>query len=171
MSNNSGIGAGRRLSRTVDHRVWIAVGQAPAGISMKLGFAYLSAHILLVGVASFLQKFTMERLTPYQINFLMAIGMAVSAIPALFFVQKNLSVPRDPLPLGIAIGLMMALGSICYVLALSKVPVGTAASISASYLVVVVVLSWIFLREPFDPLKLAGVALTLIGVAILSVVA
>jgi drug/metabolite transporter (DMT)-like permease len=136
-----------------------------------LGFSYLAGYILLVGVASFLQKFTMDRLTPYQINFLMTIGMIVTAIPALLLVQHNLSVPRAGLPLGVAIGLMMALGSISYVLSLSKLPVGTAASISASYLVVVVLLSWVFLHESFTPLKLAGVGLTLAGVAILSVVA
>jgi drug/metabolite transporter (DMT)-like permease len=136
-----------------------------------LGFAYLGGYILLVGVASFLQKFTMNKLTPYQINFLMAIGMGVTAVPALLFVQKSFAVPRESLPLGIAIGLMMALGSISYVLSLSKLPVGTAASISSGYLIVVVVLSWLFLHEPFGPLKLAGVALTLAGVAILSVVA
>ncbi|HTE85543.1 MAG TPA: DMT family transporter [Dehalococcoidia bacterium] len=138
---------------------------------MRLGFVYLGGYILLVGVASFLQKFAMGRLTPYQINFLMTLGMAVTAIPALLLVQKNLTVPRDALPLGIAIGLMMAVGSISYVLSLSKLPVATAASISSGYLVVVVVLSWIFLREPFGPLKLTGVVLTLAGVAILSVVA
>jgi drug/metabolite transporter (DMT)-like permease len=138
---------------------------------MKLGFVYLAGYILLVGFASFLQKFAMGRLTPYQINFLMAIGMAVTAIPALLIVQRSLAVPRDALPLGIAIGLMMAVGSISYVLSLSKLPVGTAASISSAYLVVVVLLSWIFLHEPFGPAKIAGVAFTLIGVAILSVVA
>ena len=54
---------------------------------------------------------------------------------------------------------------------LSKLPVGTAASISSAYLVVVVLLSWISLREPFGVLKIAGVVLTICGVAILSVVA
>jgi hypothetical protein len=38
----------------------------------------------MVGVASFLEKFSMKQLSPYQINFLMAVGMAVTAIPALW---------------------------------------------------------------------------------------
>lgn len=136
-----------------------------------LGLFYLASYILLVGVASFLQKFAMKTLSPYQINFLMAIGMAVTAIPALWFVQKSVNIPAKDLPLGIAIGLMMAIGSIAYVLALSKLPLGVTASVSASYLIVVVVLSWIFLHEAFTFWKLLGVLLTLIGVAILSVVA
>ncbi len=136
-----------------------------------LGFSYLVGYILLVGVASFLQKFTMGKLTPYQINFLMAIGMVVIAVPALFIAQKSFAVPVKSLPLGLSIGLMMSLGSILYVLSLAILSVGTAAAISSSYLIVVVLLSWLFLHEPFSLVKLLGFVLTLAGVAILSVVA
>jgi uncharacterized membrane protein (DUF485 family) len=45
------------------------------------GLAFLLGYIVLVGVASFLQKFSMKELNPYQINFLMAIGMLVTATP------------------------------------------------------------------------------------------
>ncbi|HSX40004.1 MAG TPA: GRP family sugar transporter [Candidatus Saccharimonadales bacterium] len=134
------------------------------------GFLYLAGYILFVGVASFLQKFAMGKLSPYQINFLMTVGMIVTAVPALYFVQKNLSIPTKSLPLGLLIGILMAVGSIAYVLSLSKLPVGTAASISTLYLVVVVVLSWFFLHEDFSLLKIIGVLLTLAGAAILSVV-
>ena len=39
----------------------------------------------------------------------------------------------------------MALGSICFVLALSELPVGMATAISTSYVLVVLFLSWFFL--------------------------
>lgn len=55
-----------------------------------------------------------------------------------------------------SIGLLMALGSISYVLALSKLPVGTAAAISTSYVVLVVVLSRLFLGETLSWLKIGG---------------
>ena len=132
------------------------------------GLAYLLGYIVLVGVASFLQKFSMKQLNPYQVNFLMAIGMAVTALPALWLRQGSLSVPVKSLPLGAPIGLLMALGSISYVLALSKLPVGTAAAISTSYVVLVVLLSWIFLGENLSWIKIIGILLTGIGVAILS---
>lgn len=51
---------------------------------MKLslsGFGFLLGYIVMVGVASFLEKFSMKQLNPYQINFLMAIGMLVTAVP------------------------------------------------------------------------------------------
>ena len=65
-------------------------------------------------------------------------------------------------------GLMMALGSICFVLALSYLPVGTTTAISTSYVVLVAVLSWIFLDEEMTVTKLAGIALTVSGVGLLS---
>jgi len=132
------------------------------------GFAFLSAYIVFVGVASFLQKFSMKQLNPYQINFLMAIGMLVTAVPALWVEQGSLMVPVKSLTLGAPIGLLMALGSISYVLALSKLPVGTAASISTSYIVLVVLLSRIFLDERLSWMKVAGISLTIIGVGLLS---
>src|SRR5882724_3190389 len=132
------------------------------------GFTFLLGYIVLVGVASFLQKFSMKELTPYQINFLMAIGMAVTAVPALWLKQGSLSVPRESLPLGAPIGLLMALGSISFVLALSKLSVGMATGISVSYVLLVMALSWTFLNESMSWMKLSGVILTLAGVALLS---
>ena len=69
------------------------------------GFAFLLGYIVMVGVASFLEKFSMKQLNPYQVNFLMAIGMAVTAVPALWIKQGNLAVPATALPLGAPIGL------------------------------------------------------------------
>lgn len=133
-----------------------------------IGLLYLSTYILFVGVGSFLQKFVMRQLNAYHINFLMAIGMVVITIPALLLTQKNLAIPVKGLPLGLLSGFLMAAGSVAYVLSLSKLPVGMAAAISSSYLVIVAILSWIFLREAMPLLKIIGLSLTVIGVAILS---
>lgn len=136
-------------------------------LSLK-GFAFLLGYIIMVGAASFLQKFSMKQLNPYQVNFLMAIGMVVTALPALWLKQGNLKVPIKALPLGAPIGLLMALGSISYVLALAELPVGTAAAIATSYVILVVLLSWIFLNEPLSWIKVIGILLTITGVALLS---
>ena len=132
------------------------------------GFGFLLGYIVLVGTASFLEKFSMKELNPYQVNFLMAIGMAVTAIPALWVKQGSLTVPTKALPLGAPIGLLMALGSICFVLSLAKLPVGMATAISTSYVVLVFFLSWLFLSESVSWIKIAGTLLTLGGVALLS---
>src|SRR2546422_6645669 len=132
------------------------------------GFGFLMGYIVLVGTASFLEKFSMKQLNPYQINFLMAIGMLVTAVPALWLEQRSLMVPVKALPLGAPIGLLMALGSISYVLALSKLPVGTAAAVSTSYILLVVLLSRVFLAEKLSWMKVVGISLTVIGVGLLS---
>ena len=132
------------------------------------GFGFLFSYIVLVGTASFLEKFSMKQLNPYQVNFLMAIGMAVTAVPALWMKQGSLTVPTKALPLAAPIGLLMALGSICFVLALSRLPVGMAAAISTSYVLLVVFLSRLFLNESLSWMKIAGTLLTIGGVALLS---
>jgi len=125
----------------------------------------------MVGVASFLQKFALKDLSPYQLNFFMFVGMLLTAPAALFLAERSLVVPTPTIPLGLGIGLLMALGSLSYVLAISRLPVGLAATIAASYLLVVVLLSWLFLDEPMSAIKIAGIVITVIGVAILSAVA
>lgn len=132
------------------------------------GFGFLLAYIVLVGTASFLEKFSMKQLNPYQINFLMTIGMAVTAIPALWIKQGNLSVPTKALPIGGPIGLLMALGSISFVLALAELPVGMATAISVSYVLLVMLLSWMFLNESMSWMKIGGALLTIVGVALIS---
>src|SRR5436309_15513056 len=114
------------------------------------GFGFLAGYIVMVGVASFLEKFSMKQLNPYQVNFLMAIGMAVTAVPALLIKQGSLTVPTKSLPFGAPIGLLMALGSICFVLALAKLPVGMATAVSTSYVLLVMLLSWTFLSESMN---------------------
>ena len=64
------------------------------------------------GTPSFFEKFSMKQLSPW-INFLMAIGMVVTAVPALCIKEGNLRVPAKALPLGAPIGLLMVVGSIC----------------------------------------------------------
>jgi drug/metabolite transporter (DMT)-like permease len=132
------------------------------------GFAFLLGYVVLVGAASFLEKFSMKQLNPYQVNFLMAIGMAVTAVPALWIKQGSLTVPTKALPLGAPIGLLMALGSISFVLALAELPVGMATGISTSYVLLVMLLSWWFLNEEMGWMKIAGALLTVAGVALLS---
>ncbi len=132
------------------------------------GFGFLLGYIVMVGVASFLEKFSMKQLNPYQVNFLMAIGMAVTAVPALWIRQGSLTVPTKALPLGAPIGLLMALGSIFFVLALSKLPVGMATGISVSYVLLVLFLSWLLLNESMSWMKILGTLLTISGVALIS---
>src|SRR5437870_12122551 len=127
------------------------------------GFAFLLGYIVLVGTASFLEKFSMKQLNPYQVNFLMAIGMAVTAVPALWIKQGSLRVPAKSLPFGAQIGLLVALGSISFVLASSKLAVGMLAGIAVIYVLFVLVLSWVCLCVILTCVDIGGFLLTITG--------
>ena len=110
----------------------------------------------------------MKNLNVWQINLLMAIGMIVTTLPGMYLVQKNLKFPSEGLGIGILAAFLMAIGSLGFVFAITKLPVGLASALSTSYVVVVVLLSAMFLKEPVTLIKGVGIALTLIGVSILS---
>ena len=135
---------------------------------MNTGYLFLAGYVIFVGVASFLMKFAMKTLNAYQINLLMGLGMIAITVPAMWLVQKSFKIPVEGLPIGIVAGLLMAAGSLLFVFSLSKLDVGLASAISASYILVVVLLSWLFLKEPLGPLKIVGILLTVLGVALLS---
>lgn len=133
-----------------------------------LGFTFLATYIIAVGLGSFLQKFVMNKVTPYQLEVIIAVGMFIISVPALLIVQKNLHIPVFTAPLALLVGLLFSLGSFVYVLAVARLPVSIAAPVSVGYIVVAVALSTIFLHESLTLLKGIGIALTVIGVAILS---
>ncbi len=133
-----------------------------------MGMLFIAGYILLVGMATFLMKVGLKTLTPYQLNFLMGIGMLVTGIPALLLAQKSFKIPAKELPLGIIIGIMMAGGSIFFVLAVNKMSVSVASVLAATYVAVVVLLSWLFLKESFDTVKLLGLILTFAGALVLT---
>lgn len=133
-----------------------------------MGYIFVLGYVILVGVATFLMKVSLKTLSPYQLNFLMGIGMLITGIPALLLAQRSFKLPVKELPIGIAIGIMMAVGSILYVLALDKLPASVASVLAATYVSVVIVLSWLILKESFDLLKVAGIILTFIGVLMLT---
>lgn len=133
-----------------------------------MGALFLAGYVVVIGVATFLLKYVSDDFSPYQINLLMGAGMVVIGVPALWLAEGTLALPRTRLPLAGLVGGLMAVGSIFYVLAISKLPVGLASAIATSYVVVVLALSWVVLDESMSVPKLIGAALTLAGVALLS---
>lgn len=133
-----------------------------------MGYIFILGYILLVGVATFLMKVSLKNLSPYQLNFLMGIGMLLTGIPALLIAHRSFKMPAKELPVGIAIGIMMAIGSILYVLALNKLSASVASVLAATYVGVVILLSWMFLKESFDAIKILGITLTFIGALLLT---
>lgn len=132
-----------------------------------MGYSFLMVYILLLGVGTFLQKFVMKTLSPFQLEFLVAIGMFLVSVPALLLSQKSFNIPVSGIPMGMLVGLLFSGGSLAFTLGLSKMNVGLASAISVSYIVLALILSVIFLKEPLTLIKVTGIALTLIGVGLL----
>ena len=137
-------------------------------MNKALGLSFLAIYILAVGTGSFLQKFVMGKVSPYQLEVITAIGMFIVSVPALFIVQRS-HVPIKSAPLALAVGLLFSIGSFVYVLAVSRLPVSIAAPVSTGYVVLAVALSAIFLKEQVTLVRGIGIVLTIAGVAILSV--
>jgi drug/metabolite transporter (DMT)-like permease len=133
-----------------------------------MGYLFVLGYVLLVGIATFLMKVGLKTLNPYQLNFLMGIGMFITGVPALLIADKSFKLPVKELPLGMLIGVMMAGGSILYVLAFNKLAAGVASVLATTYVLIVIVLSIVFLKEGVTVSKVAGIILTLIGVGLLT---
>jgi len=133
-----------------------------------MGYLFIAGYIVIVGLASFLMKVSLKSLTPYQLNFLMGIGMLLTGLPALLIAQRSFKFPVKELPLGLLIGVMMASGSLLYVLAFNKLDASVAAVLATLYVAVIVILSGIFLKEGFDLIKVLGLLLAFIGTALLT---
>ena len=133
-----------------------------------MGYLFILGYIVLVGVATFLMKVSMKNLSPYQLNFLMGLGMLLVSIPALLIANKTFKMPLKSVPLGFGIGVMMAAGSLLYVLALDKLPAAVASVLAATYVAVVVLLSWLILKESFDLPKAIGLGLIFVGSLLLA---
>jgi len=133
-----------------------------------MGYVFIIGYILLVGVATFLMKVSLKSLSPYQLNFLMGIGMLITGLPALLIAHKSFKMPVKEIPAGIVIGIMMAVGSILFVLAINKLTASVASVLAATYVGVVIILSWLILKESFDAIKVLGVAFTFIGALLLT---
>lgn len=115
-----------------------------------------------------MQKFVMDKVSPFQLEVITAIGMFIISVPALLIAQKSLNLSIEKAPLAMLVGLLFSLGSFVYVLSVSRLPVGIAAPVSTGYVALAVVLSTIFLKEPISIIKAFGIFLTIAGVAILS---
>lgn len=133
-----------------------------------MGYLFIFGYILLVGVATFLMKVSLKNLSPYQLNFLMGIGMLITGIPAILIAHRSFKMPAKEVPVGLLIGTMMAVGSILFVLAINKLPVSVASVLAATYVAVAILLSWLFLKESFDAIKIVGVTLTFLGALLLT---
>jgi drug/metabolite transporter (DMT)-like permease len=122
----------------------------------------IATYVIIVGVGAFLEKPALKGLDATQLNALMAIAMTAVAGVALALGGPRLPMTKRTLG-GFGVGAMIGIASVFYFLGLSHLPVSVAAASSNAYIVVTVVLSTIFLRQPLTRDRGGAIILTLLG--------
>ena len=136
---------------------------------MLSAFASMALYILLLGVAALLEQPIARGLDAFHLDALLRVGAAAVALVALLISLHGLSLPGwEPALAGVGIGLISGTGSLCYCVALNRLPSDLAACLANGYLVVTIVLGIVVLHEPLTAFTLAGLALTIGGAIVLS---
>ena len=120
-------------------------------MSLRRGFAFASASVLLVSTAQLGMRWSMTRL-PEPAQWLSAINQGEVSLPALGVVSAAI--------------MAYALSMLCWLLALRDLPLGRAYSLSSiSYaLVYLLAASLPIFHESFTLSKTLGVTLVILGV-------
>lgn len=156
------------LTLSIRSRGGVSAANEPRGRSRLLPYAVLAANVLLVGLATFLEKPALDHgLTAMQLNAFSAFGNVAVAAVALGLRRE---VPAGGLAAasGFGLGTLFGAAGIFYFLGLRDLPVAVAAPTANSYVVLTVLLSSLFLGQTLDWRRVAGIAVTLVGVAILA---
>lgn len=134
---------------------------------MVLSLAYVAVYILLVGVASFIEKPVGREFAAVQLNVLIRAGSLVAAAVALIVVH-DFAVPSSRSVLaGLGIGLITGVGSLVYCFALDYLSVSLVVTLANLYIVITTLLGMTVLGEPVTPLKLTGLTCMVAGVVVL----
>jgi drug/metabolite transporter (DMT)-like permease len=131
-------------------------------------YAFIGGYVVLLGIATFLQKPALKTQDALQLNALTGIGLAAVSVAALAVGDRLRFPALESAGAGLGIGIMMGLGSLSYYLGLRYLPVSVAAPLAITYIAIPVVLSILFLHEPISVFKIAGIVLTVAGVLLLS---
>jgi drug/metabolite transporter (DMT)-like permease len=135
---------------------------------MIVSLGYVAVYVVLVGVASFIERPVGRGFGAFQLNALIRLGSLAAGAAALFTVH-GITLPVGPsLLAGLGIGLITGVGSICYCLSLDYLPVSLVVTFANLYIVITILLGVFVLGEPVTALKIAGLAGTLAGVLVLA---
>lgn len=135
---------------------------------MIVSLGYVAVYVVLVGIASFIERPVGRGFGAFQLNALIRLGSLAAGAAALFTVH-GITLPVGPsLLAGLGIGLITGVGSICYCLSLDYLPVSLVVTFANLYIVITILLGVFVLGEPVTALKIAGLAGTLAGVLVLA---
>lgn len=134
------------------------------------GIAYALGTALLLGMVFWLLGFVVRLLG----NTLTVFSMRVSAVFLLslfsLYTKRPLSLKsRSSWKWFIPIGILFTSGTLFYNVGVTQGPTSVTSVITSLYSVVTVLLGYVFLKQRVSRLQTIGIALTLIGIALVSV--
>lgn len=135
---------------------------------MALSLVYVAVYVVLVGVASVIEKPVGRGFGAFQLNALIRAGGLAAAAAALVLAHGFVFPALPYILAGLGIGLLAGAGSLFYCFALDYMPVSLVVTFSNLYIVITIALGIVVLREPVTALKIAGLACIVAGVPVLA---
>jgi drug/metabolite transporter (DMT)-like permease len=132
------------------------------------GLILIAAYAVSSGTSSFLEAPLAGRRSALRLDAAVRLGALFLALLALLLGPGATYPGLRPMLSGLGIGILAGIGSVCYILALERWPVGPAASVADAYVVVTVVLGVVVLDEPLTWRIAVGLSLAVGGMLVLA---
>jgi transporter family protein len=135
-------------------------------LSRWLTYALLC--IVAWGTWGFTAKLGADRIAPGPLQILATLGMVPLGL--LAFVQRRMRLEKDApgITYGILNGVLSGIGLLAYYAAVSRGKVSVVGPVTSLFPLLTVILAFVFLRERLNRVQVAGVALSLVAIAIFS---
>ncbi len=144
------------------------VGGQVKRVYIATWLSYALLCILCWGVWAFLSKLGADQMTPMQLQVLFTIGMFPVVLIALVHLRLRVDTDFLGATYGILNGVFTGLGLLAYFAALARGKASIVSPITALFPLLTVVLAFILLKERMNRVQIAGVALALMSIFILS---
>ena len=129
-------------------------------------FALLTPVLWALGDVA--EKFQLDRVFKHWLSYFTFAYLAWSVIVLAIFLAKPIAIDTTHIVMALASGLLNTVGTVFYLKAASKEEASRVVPLAYMSVVFVAVLSYVFLGEAFGLLTYAGMAMLIIGAALMS---
>ena len=120
------------------------------------------------GLSGFLPKLATNYIGPRSAAVFLALGSLSVTVVILASLGFRPEVHTKAILLAVVAGVLINVGNLCFLTALSKGPASLVAALTALYPGLVIVLAVFFLGEPITPKQALGVALSLVSMFLIA---
>jgi len=138
-------------------------------IKMSDWFIYSIIALLVWGVAGFLAKYTTNQIDPKSVLFYQILGMIIIGIIVLFLLGFKPATDKAGISLSILRGLLLAGGTLLFLIAIDKGKASVVITITALYPLITIALATTILREPITFKEGLGIIFALLAMVLFAV--